>query len=145
MPHLPEQPLLDFLALGGAGGRKEAPGLVRQVVQDRPGLEQAQGCFKAVVDNRRNPSICTDALEAFLLLRAFADVDRNQAVLRLQLFQQDADFQAIARRPVIQINHKKPWMNADLIVGAGLLANAVGQKRIHWLTHPIREQARSHI
>ncbi|ANF84409.1 hypothetical protein A7J50_0968 [Pseudomonas antarctica] len=31
------------------------------------------------------------------------------------------------------------------IVGAGLLAKAVYQLQISWLTHRIREQARSHI
>ena len=30
-------------------------------------------------------------------------------------------------------------------MGAGLLANAVYQYQIHWLTLRIREQARSHI
>ena len=30
-------------------------------------------------------------------------------------------------------------------MGAGLLANAVYQNHIQWLTHCIREQARSHI
>ncbi len=35
--------------------------------------------------------------------------------------------------------------NSVKTVGAGLLANAVGQSLHAWLTHRIREQARSHI
>jgi len=36
-------------------------------------------------------------------------------------------------------------VSTDLNVGAGLLAMAVYQYQICWLTHRYREQARSHI
>ncbi len=93
---------------GIAGRRQETPGLVGQVFEDGTGLEQAQRLDQALrrmVDNRRNPPIGADALERCLLLLAFTDIDRQQAVLKLQLFKQDADLQAIASRPVIQIDH----------------------------------------
>jgi len=43
------------------------------------------------------------------------------------------------------LKQKPDQVQSSLIVGAGLLANAVGQSIHLSLTHRIREQARSHI
>jgi hypothetical protein len=106
VPDLPEQPFLHVLPLGSAGRWQELPGAVGQVVEDGAGLEQAQRCLAAMVDNRRDSPVGADALKACSLLLAFADVHRQQAVFKAQLFEQDADFQAVAGWPVIQVNHK---------------------------------------
>ncbi|MNF67902.1 hypothetical protein D3C84_497310 [compost metagenome] len=108
MPHLPKQPLLDFLPLDTAGRRQKTPGLIGQVIENGAGFEQVQrfaqtlGCM---VDNRRDPPIGADPLERRLLLLALADVDRHHPVIQPEFFEQDADFQAIAGGPVIQIDH----------------------------------------
>ncbi|MNP17748.1 hypothetical protein D3C76_1101890 [compost metagenome] len=108
MPHLPEQPFLNFLPLDTAARRQKTPGLVRQVIENGARFEQAQRftqTLRRMIDNRRNPPIGTDPLERRLLLLALADVDRHHPVIQPEFFEQDADFQAIAGGPVIQIDH----------------------------------------
>ncbi|TBN47369.1 hypothetical protein EYC95_09705 [Pseudomonas sp. BGI-2] len=46
--------------------------------------------------------------------------------------------------PTVDLRRARDLCTTLTLVGAGLLAKAVDQTRQHWLTHRLREQARSH-
>ena len=110
--HLPHQPFHD----AGAGPRflrQEAPGLVGQIDQDRPGLEHRDrlaAIGRRAVHDGRNAVVRADRQKFRPELLAGADVDRNDLIGKPEFLQHDRDFPAVGRRRVVQVDHGFPWL-----------------------------------
>ncbi len=104
---LPEQPFQRLLAAQGIG-RQEAPGLLRQIPEDRARLEDRHRiALDIVVDDRRHPVVGADRQEFGLELIALADGNRDHGVGQSQFFKQDGDLPAIGRWPIVEVDHTR--------------------------------------
>src|SRR6185437_9714447 len=108
--HLPHHPLDD--ARPPAHIRREkAPGLLREIDQDRAGLEHRErlaAVGRPMVDDGRDPVVRADRQELRAKLFAGADVDGDDPVGEPQLLQHDRDFPAVRRRRVMEVDHAVP-------------------------------------
>jgi len=89
---------------------QELPGLLREVQQDRAGLEQRQRLAAIgwlMIDDGRNAIVRRDLQEVRLELLALADVDRVHVVAQAGLFEKQGNLVAVGRGPVIQVDHGK--------------------------------------
>ncbi|MNF63029.1 hypothetical protein D3C84_447200 [compost metagenome] len=88
--HQPRQQL----GLAGNGGRQEALMFLREVQQDRLGVEHGG----VAIDQRWHFGVRVDRQEGWLVLLALEGVDADQFVRRLQFFEQQGDFHRVWRR-----------------------------------------------
>ena len=77
--HLPEQPRQAFGARAGLG-RQERAELLREIQQDRAGLEHPDRLRAAAVQQRRDLGVRVDRDEAAAELLAVADLDQPGVV-----------------------------------------------------------------
>ena len=106
--HLPEQPRQAFRAFRRVLGQEGAV-LLREIEQDRAGLEDAGGFGQGMVDQRRNLRVGIDRDEPGAELVALADVDDIRVVFRAgvprrqQLLQHHGDLHAVGRRQRVKL------------------------------------------
>ncbi|MGZ2405055.1 hypothetical protein ACVIKO_002315 [Rhizobium ruizarguesonis] len=88
--------------------RPEFAGLLGEVEEDRAGFEDAQrtaAIGRLVIDDGRHAVIGVESEIIRLELVAPADIDRHQPIGRTRFLQEDRNFLAVRRRPVVEINH----------------------------------------
>ena len=102
--HLEMQPL-DRLPAPRRIGRNELAGFLREVLQDRAGLEQRERFAARTVriDDRRNFSIGIKRKKFRRFLIVLAEVDEVRLIRQPDLLQQDRDFHAIRRTQRVQL------------------------------------------
>ena len=122
--HLPEQPGEAFRALRGVFG-KEGAELLREIEQDRAGLENPRRLRQRIVHQRRNFRIRVDRHEAGAELVAVADPDEPGVVFgaavacRQQLLQHHRDLHAVGRAQRVELQRVPAARQLLLVRGAG--------------------------
>ena len=75
------------------------------IAPDSKTLIGAPPPFGFVIDDRRHAVIGIELEELVVELVATPDIERDDVVWKAALFEQDGDFLAVGRRPVIEIDH----------------------------------------
>jgi DNA-binding Lrp family transcriptional regulator len=105
--HMPEQPLQNLDATAEVS-RNELRRLLREVEQDRAGLEDADRrtrLSRIVIDDGGNAVVWRKAQKVRLELVAGTDVHRHDLVRKPGFLEKDRDLVAVGRRPVVQVDH----------------------------------------
>jgi hypothetical protein len=108
--HLPEQPL-DRLGAAAQVVADEFAGLVGEIEQNGAGLEHRDRCAAAgriVVDDGWDAVVRRHRQELRLELLTLADIDRDELVRQSGFFEENRDFVAVRRGPVMYVDHDKP-------------------------------------
>ena len=106
--HLPHQPLQGCVPAAQVGGQK-APGLLRQIDQDRAAFEhryRRAAARRIVVDDGRHAIVRADREELRTELLAAPDVDGLERVGQAAFLQHDGYLPAVGRGPVVQVYHR---------------------------------------
>jgi hypothetical protein len=123
--HLPEQPVQRFGALVGIG-RQEGAEFLREIEQDRSGLEHAARLGTAAIHESRYLRVRVDIHKAAAELLALADVDQPGIVLGAavaeckQLLQHHGHLHAVGRSTRIELQGCLPTGSFASCVGPAM-------------------------
>src|SRR5262249_723627 len=86
--------------------REEASGLLREMDEDRAGLEDRERAARdVVVDDRRDLLVGIERGEGRSHLLLLPEIDRDHPVLEAGLLEHDGDLPAVGRGPRVEIDH----------------------------------------
>src|SRR5262249_19194240 len=112
--HLPEQPFYNHDTVA-EGMRQELAGFLREVDENGAGLEHRNrfaAVLRVVIDDRRHAVVRRKGPELRPELLALADIHRYDPVRQPGLLEKDRDLVAVRRRPIIEIDHRIPFLLA---------------------------------
>ena len=106
--HLEHQPLQHSVTSRGIL-RQELAGLLREINQDRPGLEECErlSARAIAIDNRGNLAVGIYRHKLGLELIALGNVDFVNMIGEAGLLEHDRDLAAIGRAPGVEIDHRQ--------------------------------------
>jgi len=100
-------------------GGQELSGLLGEIQQDRPGLEDRDRlgpALRLVVEDGGDAVVRRDLQEFRIELIALADVDRKDPVRKIGLFEEHRYLVAVRRGPVMEVDHRHdPAAEGDIV------------------------------
>ena len=104
----------------------EAPGLAREILQDRAGFEHRNRLAVGPVgiDDRGHAIVRRDGEKGRLELLARADVDQCERVGQAALFEHDGDLPSVRRRPVVELDRF-----CGLVIAARVRSRGLADRR----------------